>query len=329
LRRVPNSQPRAAEPSRAEPTIAVLIPCYQEELTIGRVVADFKKALPKATIYVYDNNCTDKTAEVARNAGAVVRREKRQGKGFVVASMFEQVDADILVMVDGDDTYEAGAVHALLEPILKGDADMTVAARLQTYEDKSFRPFHLLGNKLVCGAINRMFRSRISDIFSGYRAFTREAVAQIPITAVGFDVETELTLQALYRGLVIKEVEAPYRARPEGSFSKLSTFSDGFAVILKLFLILRSYKPLTFFGLGSIGLMLLGLAAGARPVYEYITQRYVYAVPSAVLAASLVLLSFLTLGLGLILNSTNLRLLELEKLICKRPVRRNNSEPGP
>jgi glycosyltransferase involved in cell wall biosynthesis len=304
--------------SRENPSIAVLIPCYQEELTIGRVVQDFKRALPQATIYVYDNNCTDATAEVARKAGAVVRREKRQGKGFVVASMFEQVDADILVMVDGDDTYDAGAAGALLEPILKGDADMTVATRLHTYGDKSFRRFHLLGNKLVCGAINWMFNTKISDIFSGYRAFTREAAAQIPIIAAGFDVETELTLQALYRGLVIKEIAAPYRARPEGSFSKLSTFSDGFAVILKLFLILRSYKPLTFFGLCSLGLLLLGLGAGARPVYEYITERYVYAVPSAILAAALVLLSFLSLGLGLILNSTNLRLLELEKLIGKR-----------
>jgi glycosyltransferase involved in cell wall biosynthesis len=314
-------------PSSPVPSVAVLIPCYQEEKTIGKVVADFRRALPQAEIFVYDNNCTDATAEIARQAGAVVRREKRQGKGFVVASMFEQVDADILVMVDGDDTYEASAVGALLEPILKGDADMTVAARLHTYAEKSFRPFHVVGNKLICGIINRAFGSRISDIFSGYRAFTREAAAQIPITAVGFDVETELTLQALYRGLVIQEITAPYRARPEGSFSKLRTFSDGFLVMLKLFLILRSYKPLTFFGLCSMGLLVLGLAAGARPVYEYITERYVYAVPSAVLAASLVLLAFLTLGLGLILNSTNLRLLELERLICKRPVRPGDTEP--
>ena len=208
-------------------------------------------------------------------------------------------------------------LHALLEPILKGDADMTVATRLHTYAEKSFRPLHVLGNKLVSGAINWMFKARINDIFSGYRVFTRDAAAQIPITAAGFDVETELTLQALYRGLVIKEMPAPYRARPEGSFSKLSTFSDGFAVILKLFLILRSYKPLTFFGSCSIALFLLGLIAGARPVIEYIRDRYVYAVPSAILAASLVSLSVLSLSLGLILNSTNLRLLELEKLVRK------------
>src|SRR4051812_39083594 len=181
--------------------IAVVIPCYQEALTIAKVIGDFRQALPEAEIHVFDNNSTDGTAEIARKAGARVRREKRQGKGFVVASMFELIDADILVMVDGDDTYEASAVGALLEPILKGDADMTVATR-HTHGDKSFRPFHLVGNKLVCGAINWMFKSEITDIFSGYRAFTREAAALIPITARGFDVETELTLQALYRGLV-------------------------------------------------------------------------------------------------------------------------------
>jgi len=300
------------------PSIAVVIPCYQEEKTISKVVADFQRVLPQATIYVYDNNCTDATAEIAQQAGAVVRREKRQGKGFVVASLFEQVDADVLVMVDGDDTYEAEAVHKLLEPILKGDADMSVASRLVTYGEKSFRSFHVLGNRLVCRIINWMFHSNISDLFSGYRAFTRQAAAQIPITAHGFDVETELTLQALYRGLVIKEIPAPYRARPAGSFSKLRTFSDGFAVLLKLFLMLKSYKPLTFFGLCGIGLFFLALLAGARPVYEYATERYVHALPSAVLAAALMILSFLSVGLGLLLNSVNLRLLELEKLVDKR-----------
>jgi glycosyltransferase involved in cell wall biosynthesis len=305
------------EAQPANPTIAVVIPCYQEALTIAKVIADFRQALPGAEIYVFDNNSTDGTGEIARKAGARVYREKRQGKGFVVASMFEQVDADILIMVDGDDTYEASSVGALLEPILKGDADMTVATR-HNYGDKSFRPFHRVGNQLVCSSINWMFKSNVSDIFSGYRAFTREAVAQIPITSHGFDVETELTLQALYRGLIIKEIPSPYRARPEGSFSKLNTIPDGTKVLVKLFLILKSYKPLTFFGLCSLGLMCLGLAAGARPVYEYITERYVHAVPSAILAAALVLLASLSLTLGLLLNSTNLRLLELEKLIGKR-----------
>jgi glycosyltransferase involved in cell wall biosynthesis len=309
-----------SNPAPPSPRIAVVIPCYQEEKTIGKVVKDFKAALPGAEIIVYDNNCTDATAKVAREAGAVVRREKRQGKGFVVASMLENVDADILVMVDGDDTYEAGSVGLLLEPILKGDADMTSATRLSEHSEGAFRNFHMFGNRLVCRVINRVFGAQISDIFSGYRAFTREAAGMIPITARGFDVETELTLQALYRGLVIKEIQAPYRSRPEGSFSKLRTFSDGFAVLLKLLLVLKSYKPLTFFGSLSIVLLVLGLAAGFRPVYEYATERYVHTVPSAVLAASLVILSFLTLGLGLILNSINLRLLEIERLISKRSV---------
>jgi glycosyltransferase involved in cell wall biosynthesis len=308
-----------ADSPKNKPSIAVVIPCYQEALTIGKVVADFRRELPDARIYVYDNNCTDGTGEIAAKAGAIVRREKRQGKGHVVAAMFEQIEEDILVMVDGDDTYEANHVHKLLEPILRGDADMTAATRLTSHGDNSFRPLHVAGNQMVCGIINWMFKSNVSDIFSGYRAFTRESARQIPITAAGFDVETELTLQALYRGQVIKELPAPYRARPEGSFSKLNTFSDGFLVLLRLFLILRSYKPLTFFGGLSLVLFVLGLAVGSLPVYDFISDpnHFVHRVPSAILAASLVMLSFFSLGLGLILNSMNLRLLELEKLVAK------------
>jgi glycosyltransferase involved in cell wall biosynthesis len=302
----------------AAPTLAVVIPCYQEALTIGKVVADFRRALPAARIYVYDNNCTDGTAEIAAQAGAVVRREKRQGKGYVVAAMFDHIQEDILVMVDGDDTYEASHVHKLLEPVLRGDADMTVATRLTSHGEKSFRPLHVAGNQLVCGVINWMFDAQVSDIFSGYRVFTREGARQIPVTTRGFDVETELTLQALYRGQVIREIAVPYRARPVGSFSKLNTFRDGFRVLLRLFLILKSYKPLTFFGSLALVLFFLGLAVGALPVYEFITEHYVHQVAGAILAASLVMLAFFSLGLGLILNSINLRLLELEKLIINR-----------
>ena len=305
-------------PNSPQPTVAVVIPCYQEAVTIGKVIADFRRELPAARIYVYDNNCTDGTAEIAAQAGAVVRREKRQGKGYVVAAMFEQIQEDILVMVDGDDTYEASHVHELLKPVLRGDADMTIATRLTSHGEKSFRPLHVAGNQMVCGIINWMFKSHVSDIFSGYRVFTREAARQIPVTTKGFDVETELTLQALYRGQVIQEMPAPYRARPEGSFSKLNTFSDGFRVLLRLFLIVKSYKPLTFFGSISLGLFALGLAVGALPVYEFITEHYVHRLPSAILAAALVMLAFFSLGLGLILNSMNLRLLEIEQLISKR-----------
>ena len=304
----------------AKPSIAVIIPCYQEAVTIAKVVADFRRELPDARIYVYDNNCTDGTAEIAAKAGAIVRREKRQGKGYVVAAMFEQIQEDILVMVDGDDTYEASHVHKMLEPILRGDADMTVATRLTDHGEKSFRPLHVAGNQMVCGIINWMFKSRVSDIFSGYRAFTRESARQIPVTTKGFDVETELTLQALYRGQVIQEMPVPYRARPEGSFSKLNTFSDGFRVLLRLFLIVKSYKPLTFFGSLALVLFALGLAAGSLPIYDFVTDpnHFVHRVPSAILAASLMMLSFFSLGLGLVLNSMNLRLLEIEQLISKR-----------
>ena len=300
------------------PSIAVVIPCYEEEKTIGKVVADFRRELPQAAIIVYDNNSSDRTAELAAAAGAEVRRERRQGKGWVVATMFRDVDADILVMVDGNDTYDATAVHRLLEPILKGDADTTVACRLVNHGHGAFRKMHVSGNQWVCRIVNWMFHSSISDVFSGYRAFTRDAMGKIPITAHGFDVETEMTLQALYRGLVMREIEAPYGVRPEGSFSKLRTFADGSAVLLKLFLMIKSYKPLTFFGSGSIAFMLLGLVAGAQPIIEYAQHHWVYSLPRAVLAAALIILSFLSLAVGLLLNSVNLRLLELETLVQAR-----------
>ncbi len=300
------------------PSIAVVIPCYQEEQTIAKVVEDFRRELPSAQLIVYDNNSTDHTAERAREAGAEVRRERRQGKGWVVASMFRDVDADVLVMVDGDDTYDAKSVHALIAPVLAGDADMTVAGRLVSHAGGAFRKLHISGNRWVCRIINWMFRAGISDVFSGYRAFSREAIKHIPITAHGFDVETELTLQALYRGLVVREIEAPYGERPAGSYSKLRTFADGSAVMLKLFLMIKSYKPLTFFGSASLVLFALGLLAGSRPVFEYLTERWVHAVPLAILAAGLITLAFLSLGLGLLLNSVNVRLLELETLIQAR-----------
>jgi len=300
------------------PRIAITIPCYQEEKTIAQVVADFKAQLPGAAIYVFDNNCTDRTAEFARAAGATVIREKRQGKGHVVSTIFEVVREDVMVMIDGDGTYDATAVHRLLAPILAGDADMVVAARLQQYSDKSFRKFHVAGNQLVCWIINRMFKSNISDIFSGYRAFTRECALLIPITSHGFDVETELTMQSLYRGMVIKEIEAPYGERPAGSFSKLRTIPDGLRVLLRLFLLMRSYKPLTLFGSVAIALFLGTLAAGVLPAIELIEHHRVDSRAAAILALSGFMLTCLSLALGLVLSSVNLRLLELERVVIKR-----------
>ncbi len=303
---------------RPAPSIAITIPCYQEEKTIAQVVADFQAQLPGAAIYVFDNNCTDRTAEFARAAGATVIREKRQGKGHVVSTIFEVVQEDIMVMIDGDGTYDATAVHRLLAPILAGDADMVVAARLQQYSDKSFRKFHVAGNQMVCWIINRMFKSNISDIFSGYRAFTRECALLIPITSHGFDVETELTMQSLYRGMVLKEIEAPYGERPSGSFSKLRTLPDGMRVLLRLFLLLRSYKPLTLFGSLAIVLFLATVAAGALPAFELFTHHRVDSRACAILALSGFMLTSLCLALGLVLSSVNLRLLELERVVIKR-----------
>ncbi len=308
----------------ASPSIAIAIPCYQEEKTIAQVVADFKAQLPQATVYVFDNNCTDHTAAFARAAGATVIREKKQGKGYVVATLFEVIDADIIVMVDGDGTYDATAVHRLLAPILAGDADMVTAARLEKYSDKSFRKFHVAGNQLVCAIINRIFHADISDIFSGYRAFTRDCALTIPITCRGFDVETELTVQSLYRGMVVKEIEAPYGERPHGSFSKLRTFPDGIRVLLRLFLLLRAYKPLTLFGSVFIVLLLVAMGVGFVPFTELILHRHVLSRASAIVAISVFMLSCLSLSLGLVLSSVNQRFLELERVIIKR-IKRSGS----
>ena len=300
------------------PQIAITIPCYQEEKTIGQVIADFKAQLPSAAIYVFDNNCTDRTAEFARAAGATVIREKKQGKGHVVATLFEVIDADIIIMIDGDGTYDASAVHRLLAPILAGDADMVVAARLEQHTDKSFRKFHVAGNQMVCGIINRIFHAQISDIFSGYRAFTRECALAIPITSRGFDVETELTVQSLYRGLVVREIEAPYGERPAGSFSKLRTIPDGIRVLLRLFLLLRAYKPLTLFGSLFIALLLVAIGTGVMPFTELVLHRYVASRASAIVSISCAMLAFMSLSLGLVLSSVNQRFLELERVVVKR-----------
>lgn len=302
----------------ADPTIAVLVPCYQEELTVGQVVADLRAALPTARVYVYDNNSTDATAARATEAGAIVRREKRQGKGFVVARMFEDVDADIYVMIDGDDTYDAASVDKLIAPLVRGEADMTVGSRLTQAEVSAFRRLHVPGNQLISRIINLIFGSDIRDLFSGYRAMTREIAKSVPVLARGFDVETELTLQSLYRQFVIKEIPLPYRARPEGSVSKLRTIPDGLKVILRLFLMLQAYKPLTFFSVIGIALAVASLVFGLRPVMEYLEFRYVYTLPRAVLAAALAVMSLLSVGIGIILHSTNFRLQEIEKVLLKR-----------
>jgi glycosyltransferase involved in cell wall biosynthesis len=285
--------------------VAVLIPCYNEELTIEKVVRDFRRELPDADIFVYDNNSTDATADIAARAGAVVRRETRQGKGNVVRRMFREVEADIYVLVDGDDTYPAEAVHRLLEPIRQRAADMVIGDRLSngSYSQQNKRPFHDLGNRLVRGLINRLFDTDLRDIMTGYRVMTRRFVKNFPISSEGFEIETEMTLHALDKRYTIVEIPIDYRDRPEGSFSKLNTFSDGWRVLRTIFGIFKSYRPMAFFGWAALILLVLGLAVGLPVVYEFIHWHYIRRLPSAVLAVGLVLLAMGSFGCGVILDT--------------------------
>jgi glycosyltransferase involved in cell wall biosynthesis len=299
--------------------IAVLIPCHNEQATIAKVVDDFRAALPDAAIYVFDNCCTDCTAAIAAEHGAVVLTEPRQGKGFVVENMLDRVEADYYVMADGDDTYPAEKARDLLAPVMAGSADMAVGARLAEYDDRSFRPLHVMGNNLVRGLINRIFRAKLTDIMSGYRAFNRRVVRRIPVVSSGFEVETELTVQMLYYRLKIVEVRVAYRGRPAGSTSKLRTFHDGFRVLWKIFSLFRAFKPLTFFGGAGIVLAVLGVLAGIPPVMDYLRdpQHYVRHVPMAILAMGLVLLSAGSVFMGLLLHAINWRFKELHNIAVR------------
>ena len=299
------------------PRIAVLIPCHNEESTIAKVVDDFRAQLPQAAIYVFDNCCTDATARLAAARGATVLKEPRKGKGYVVEAMLDRIDADYYVMVDGDDTYEASAVGQLLAPVIAGDADMAVGARLAVYDDKSFRPLHVLGNNLVRNLINRIFKAELTDIMSGYRAFNRRVVERVPFVSSGFEVETEMTIQMLYYRLKITEVQVPYRGRPEGSESKLNTFRDGFRVLYKIFNLFRSFKPLTFFGSIAIVLFVLSLLAGLRPIYDYVTTGRVPHFPLAILATGLMILSAICVFMGVLLHAINWRFKELHNVMVR------------
>ena len=301
----------------SKPRIAVLIPCHNEQATIARVVDDFRAQLPEATIYVFDNCCTDETGAVAAEHGAVVVREPRKGKGFVIERMLDTVDADVYLMADGDDTYPADRARAMLEPVLSGEADMVVGARLSEFADRSFRPLHVLGNKLVRELINRIFHANLTDILSGYRAFNRRVVNRVPIVSGGFEVETELTIHTLYYRLRIVEVQVPYRARPDGSVSKLHTFRDGARVLWKLFNLFRAFKPLTFFGSAAIVLFALGLLAGWNPVRDYFSTGQVAHYPSAILASGLMVLSGIVLILGILLHAINWRFKELHDVLVR------------
>ena len=302
--------------------IAVMIPCWNEEQTLGSVIEAFYRELPTARIIVFDNNSSDRSVEIAQQHGAEVFHEPRQGKGFVIETMFGAVDADVYVMADGDDTYPAKCVHQLIEPVLKHQCDMAVGARLSDHTDDSFRKLHVFGNRLVRFCINRIMDADLKDIMSGYRVFNRKITKTIPVVSSGFEIETEMTIQTLYYQRKILEIDVPYRARPEGSNSKLNTFRDGFRVLWKIFSLYRSLKPLTCFGGIGLCLLAMSLIVGYLPVRDYFVNpnHYVEHVPSAILAAGMMMLSFLFIFTGLLLHVINHRFRELHNVLIRKGV---------
>ena len=285
--------------------IAVLIPCYNEEVTITKVVNDFKKELLNADIYVYNNNSIDKTEELAKKAGAIVVNEYKQGKGNVVRSMFRDIDADVYVMVDGDDTYPASEVHKLVKVIEEKKADMVIGDRLSngTYGSENKRAFHGLGNDLVKNSVNFLFKTKLKDIMTGYRAFNRDFVKNFPVLSKGFEIETELTFHSLDRNYRIVEVPITYKDRPEGSFSKLNTFSDGFKVLFTIFRMFKDYKPFTFFAIIALILLVVSLCLGLPLFFEYFRTGIVTKFPTGILATGIAICSLLLFSVGTVLDT--------------------------
>lgn len=285
--------------------IAVLLPAYNEEVTIVKVIEDYRRVLPHADIYVYDNNSKDKTNQLAREAGAIVRFEPRQGKGNVVRSMFREIDADYYIMADADDTYPAAEVEALLQPLRDGLADMTIGDRLSngTYAEENKRGFHGFGNNLVRLLVNKLYKGNYNDIMTGYRGFNRLFVKNFPVLSPGFEIETELSIHALDKRFKLVEVPITYKDRPEGSESKLSTFSDGFKVLRMIFNLFKDYKPLIFFSILTFLFFVLGLIVGIPVISEFARTGMIDKVPSAVLATGFMILSALSFVAGFILDT--------------------------
>jgi glycosyltransferase involved in cell wall biosynthesis len=284
------------------PRIAVLVPCYNEEAAIATVVRDFRGALPAAIIYVYDNNSSDQTAARAREAGAVVRTEFRQGKGNVVRRMFADIEADIYVLVDGDDTYDAGASLRMIQTAIESGADLLTAKRIHT-DPGAYRPGHVLGNRMLTGLTALLFNVRLTDMLSGYRVFSRRFVKSFPFTAEGFGIETELTVHAVRLMMPLAEMDTRYKERPAGSVSKLNTWRDGFRILRTIAHLVREERPLVFFSVFFVLLALVSLLIGAPVVTEYLRTGLVPRLPTAVLATGLMLLAFLALTAGLILDT--------------------------
>ena len=285
-------------------TIAVLIPCYNESRTIEKVVADWKQALPEAAIYVYDNNSSDATDELARKAGAIVRYEYQQGKGNVVRRMFREIDALCYIMVDGDDTYPAQAGPAMAELVLSGKADMVVGDRLSsTYFTENKRPFHNFGNTIVRGCINHLFGSEIRDIMTGCRAFSYLFVKTFPVLSRGFEIETEMSIHAVDKNIALKNVVVEYRDRPEGSTSKLNTFSDGARMLRTILRLYRDYQPMRFFGAAALFLTLLAAVFFFPVLLEYLKTGLVPRFPTLIICGFCAIAALLSLFTGMILQT--------------------------
>ncbi|HZE47239.1 MAG TPA: glycosyltransferase family 2 protein [Xanthobacteraceae bacterium] len=282
--------------------IAVLVPCYNEEAAIARVVADFRANLPDAVIYVYDNNSTDRTVEVARAAGATVRTESRQGKGYVVRRMFSDVDADVYVLVDGDATYDAPSARLLVARLVEGGLDMVVGAR-RDQEQAAYRFGHRFGNRVLTGFVAQVFGATFEDLLSGYRVFSRRFVKSFPGLSGGFEIETELTVHALNLELPVDEIETPYFARPEGSVSKLSTWRDGLRILRTIVRLYRAERPLPFFcGIG-LALAVASIALAIPIIITYVEQGVVPRFPTAVLSTGLMILACLAVACGIVLDT--------------------------
>ncbi len=288
--------------------IAVLIPCYNEAVTIEKVVRDFHAVLPDADIYVYDNNSTDDTAKIAEKVGAIVRREYRQGKGNVIRTMFREIDADCYIMTDGDDTYPAEYAREMAELVLSGRADMVIGDRLSaTYFEENKRPFHNFGNSLVRGFINTLWTrqkaKKILDVMTGYRAFSPLFVKSFPILSQGFEIETEMTIHALDKNFLIESLPVNYRDRPAGSFSKLNTYVDGVKVLMTIFNLYRNYRPLKFFGAVALVLMILALIMFLPILAEFLQTGLVPRFPTLIVSGLIAVTSILSAMCGLILDT--------------------------
>lgn len=283
--------------------IAVLIPCYNESKTIEKVVNDYKKALPNADIYVYDNNSSDGTDKIAEKAGTIVKYEYKQGKGNVIRSMFKDIDADCYLMIDGDDTYPAENVKEMCNLILGKKADMVIGDRLSsTYFQENKRPFHNFGNVLVRGLINKLFKSNVRDIMTGYRAFSYEFVKTFPVLSKGFEIETEMTIHALDKNFLLKEIPVEYRDRPAGSVSKLNTFSDGFKVLKTIARLFKEYKPTIFFSLVSLLFLIISLIFGVTVFVEYFKTGLILRYATLIFSEFMLLISILMFVCGIILE---------------------------